>query len=843
MVCGETTTTETVDGNLDIATNLGGLVSREGVVTTAAAGYVTYVGESGTTTITTAGAIIVEGSVGILQASGPITGAVLAQTGSVGATNTNSILSLSAQAGIYSDSSDIGTCEAPFVIQANGGVQLDPYSLSYENVVLGDVLNGVGTIFSPLGNIYVDITTGGSVGTLSGANDSPTQVIGGISAPLGTVDATLMVGGNVGGIYGQTVDTNYYGQSVILGSIGILRNATSDSSGSVQGVDVNNPLIIQTTDSNNDLVDYIVEVDSGTAAVDYTVNSDGTVCFDSITYTAGSSGEYGTTAGIHILTRTGQRTAGGISAMGPSSVQTEVDDLVVDGNVANIEVDGSLDNLTVNGNLASGSSESPGELFVESSLGNVTITGNLGSSTSTLNPFVAADETIQVGAGEFGCMTVDGTNYGLVNTTLTSGQWLTWANTLRTPTEAAVAGDGYITVALLSGSANLTINNGYLQEVAVKGTASGLEVLTSDTQYASPGSASATSVALAIKADHALLVAGTITPAQYVSDVVAVEKTAATLRAQAGVIAQPMDATANVGTIEENGTGVLNLIGLNVQGGVQNIEGQAGRSLIYNVLIDGNVGCVTGGTIENFYIGGSLDSMTGRIIYKGTVVGCVDDTIAATVEAISLNLEGNAGVVDGGGILENVVVGGNADVIKATGNVINIAVKGNAGIITSGNALSKITVGGSSLSVGARVMSNVQITGSVGLGVDKSDDVVLGNAFCEYEAADLLGLNADNLYQAGTVGPNCVSYLGGLEANIASNVSVGGSISDLLISQLSSGSSALFNSTANNGIMYVPRGVFVKQDGVTVQIPGQPLTTTLNINLDIADLKKLLASL
>ena len=149
---------------------------------------------------------------------------------------------------------------------------------------------------------------------------------------------TLKVGGNVGGISGQHV--NLDPNSVILGSIGLLRNANDVYDAVVQGVDANNPLIIQSTDSNNDIVDYMVEVSSGTAEVTYTI-SGGVVTFYSITYTVGSVGTEGESAGgIQVVTATGNRSASGVPT-GASSVKVEVCDMVVDGNVGDITVDGS----------------------------------------------------------------------------------------------------------------------------------------------------------------------------------------------------------------------------------------------------------------------------------------------------------------------------------------------------------------------------------------------------------------------------------------------------------------------------------------------------------------------
>ena len=154
----------------------------------------------------------------------------------------------------------IGNSECALSVTANGGVSLDPYTLlQVVTDANGNPLDGVGTLYSPLGNIYAKIITGGSVGVAASTvtdGGSPGQTIGGIAAPQGCVNVTLDVGGNVGGVSGQNVDMNYYGQSLIMGSIGLLRNV-SEGSQDVQGVTALNPLIIQTTDSeDNVLTDY-----------------------------------------------------------------------------------------------------------------------------------------------------------------------------------------------------------------------------------------------------------------------------------------------------------------------------------------------------------------------------------------------------------------------------------------------------------------------------------------------------------------------------------------------------------------------------------------------------------
>ena len=126
------------------------------------------------------------------------------------------------------------------------------------------------------------------------------------------------------------------------------------------------------------------------------------------------------------------------------------------------------------------------------SLGDASVSGNIGTAAAYGNPF-ASNETILIADGQFCSLTAGpgGVNYGLQTVTLTSGQYLTWANSLND--NPNVSNDDYITAYLGSGSAVLTINNGYLEHVAVAGkSASNLEVLASSTAYASPTSTTPT---------------------------------------------------------------------------------------------------------------------------------------------------------------------------------------------------------------------------------------------------------------------------------------------------------------------------------------------------------------
>ncbi len=606
-------------------------------------------------------------------------------------------------------------------IAANGGVEIDDATLEYVHWQPNeDIPVGVGRIYAEIGNVSVDIQTGGSVGLTS-----DDQVLGGIAAPLGSINATLRVGGHVGGLSAQSVYLSP--DSVILGSIGILRGLDSGG-GTVDHVDANNPLVII-----GDGVDYRVEVDSGTASVTYGVVG-GTVVFDAITYTP----EGGESAGIYVLTTTGGRTA-----LLDASERVTVESMVVHGDVANIEVEGDLDSLTVNGDLAGG------VLHTEGAVGSVLITGDLGSSTSTYNPFVADDMAIHV--DEFAptvfSLEVLGTNYGLVNVSLPARHWISWQNTMDFNDE----GDDYITVFLGSGTAQLRINNGFLERVDIAdGRASNLVVLTSDsttddtddvvpTRARDIGGASGRMALRELRLQRNLVARGI--------NGVAIGTSREVLNQvfEGGSTSIGDDDTAHVGIITGEGGAALKLSNVVVEGDVRTIDGSVIRSVISNV----------------------------------TIAGSVDEVLANT-RLVGLDVRGDAGIVE---FVRNVDINGSVGRMQATRSITRVNVGGNAGIVSSGGLIRRVSVGGSMVSLSASRMTDVEVGGSVGAEVTGSSPG-LGSAFGLSEIAELLGTSEAGLLDIADHGPGDSHYVGGIEANRLYKVSVGGGISDLVVRQL-----------------------------------------------------------
>jgi len=841
------------------ADSIGGLVSRTGmievtpgpVIVVGSIGDITAYGDItgtytsetgsignitslvGTVDVTATAAV----GIGNVTASGDITGTYIAQTGSIG--------------NFSSDVGNIGSSECAIIIKANGGVQLDPYSLKYVNVVNGTVLDGVGTLYSALGNIYANITTGGSVGALASTvteGGNPNQVIGGIAAPLGTVDVTLMVGGNVGGISGQEVSVTP--GSVILGSIGILRNSDDVSDAVVQGVDANNPLIIQSMDSSNDIVDYMVEVSSGTANVTFSIYG-GVVTFDSITYTVGSADD--SVAGIQVVTATGDRSASGVPT-GTSTVKTEVDDMVVDGSIANITVDGGLDNLTVNGNLAGGA------LNVQS-LGYASVSGNIGTAAASGNPF-ASNETILIADGQFCSLTAgpDGRNFGIQTVTLTSGEYLTWANSLND--NPNVSNDAFITAYLGSGSAVLTINNGYLEDVAVAGgSASNLEVLASSTAYASATSTTPTKKGVS-KANDSLFAAQASLISSGQSSKGKAPNILTNLLFQDRLVPSGEADVANVGTISALSGQALNLTNVIIGGdlGTLGVKGA-----VTNVTVGGDVSTLTGVTVKNVTIFEELDNLVAtngasNIVVRGdayqvdggtsinglSVVG--DLTNAKAINSITnVRVGGDlCGTITAGGTVNKVIVaGGYAGTINAGSIVENVNVLGDAGVISAGRLLQNIAVTGDMMSLNGGTMKNVAVEGSVGYEYDASGDAILGGSFTSSQVASLLGisLNGGSLWNAVTSGYSgeggcngIEDFIGGIEAVKVSGVSVGGEITNLMLTgtnSLAGGADGLLLDTIYDAFVTGPTikgkpSAWIKDDGALIAWPGMPTASKGN---------------
>ncbi len=686
-------------------------------------------------------------AIGNVTASEDILGRYIVEDGAIG--------------DIVSQVGDIGAADEPIVVKANGGVAIDPYSLEYVHIVNGSVLDGVGTVYAEIGDIFAEIETGGSVGVVGAAPTDP--VLGGIAAPLGQVDLYLRVGGHVGGLSGQSVDLDP--DSVILGSIGILRNIESGG-GTVQGVNPDNPLIII-----SEGVDYRVIVADGTASVTYAVTA-GELVFSSIAYDPGVAGD------IAVRTTTGGRQASG--AFEDSPVQVVVEEMVVNGTVADITIEGDVLELTVDGDLVGGT------LWVQGSAGDIDVAGDLGDGDADANRFAADNMVIRIDELDPRVFSLDvaGTNYGLQDVPLNAWEWLTWQNTMDVDGD----GDTYITVFLGAGQANLTINNGYLETVALaNGYAGNLVVVTSDSDFgetlgdldptAYVGTNWQNAITLFLQPVMADLGVNSIA-AMYDNEVF-----------EGGSVSIGSNDTAHVGRIVGEGGDGLWLVGAVVEGNVGSVDASTTPSGVVNVTIAGNVGEVRG--MSNSCVAG-------------------------------LDVRGDAGVIESL-IVQNVDVNGSVGRIQATTSMSRVRIGGNAGIVDGGSLLTNVQVGGSAISVSGGSIWDVEVGGSIGVSFSDGapDTLDLGSDFTAEEVADLLGTSVAGLNAIADVGPNGSRTLGGLEANVLGRVSVGGAITDVTVRLWADAGSGLLGKAVDDAFIRGGwNGNWVKEDGELIEWPG-----------------------
>jgi hypothetical protein len=663
---------------------------------------------------------------------------------------------------------DIGSAESPVVISANGGVEIDPVTLQYDITVVDPTINGsVGTIVAELGDIYLDLEAGTSVGLIEDADATPGdddgQILGGIAAPQGMIDATLAVGGHVGGLSAQSVDLDP--ESVVMGSIGILRGV-ENGGGSVASIDENNPLIITSAD-----VDYRVVVDSGTAAVQYSVVA-GVVTFDQITYNA-----VGASAGIHVMTTHGGRTAGSPT---DADDMVTVHDMDVNGDVANIAVEGDLLDLSVDGNMAGGT------LAVEGALGNVHVMGDFGSANTDSNPFAADDMALEVDEFDSSIfsMDVEGTNYGLVQTTVESGEWISWENTLDFNDE----GDDIITVFVGNGTADLRVNNGFLEKMELaNGWAQNVAVLTSDQDFEDDTDDTDPTGITSIATWEAWLeltnqVALTDQALnQYTSDI-----QNQVFEAGSGSVGD--NDTAHVGRIVAEGGSGFWFGDAVVEGDVAQVNASNLRGSVWNITTADDLDEVLAKySVSNLDVRGDLGVVDTDNLFGVEVNGDAEQ-IQSTYAAIDINVQGNAGRINAGEVLWNVTV------------------DGDAASISSGGGMGQVKVGGDMLKLSAQWMDKISVGGSIGF--SENDDLDLGRNFSRDQVESILGDDDGDIAR------------GGVQADYLGRVSVSGSIGDLTITQNGQGADSLLNSTVDDAFVREGwSGNLIKQDGELVEWP------------------------
>jgi hypothetical protein len=639
------------------------------------------------------------------------------------------------------------TVHGGLFVTSNANLNINPETLEFDLQPLDPTLStGIGNVFSRTGDINATLVTSGNIGFARSATETGTPV-GGIAAPLGNVNVDIRAGGSVGGINGRTV--TLAPGSVVSGQTGV---PTAGEEGTfTTDIGAGSPLVLTVGG-----VTYVVRLTAANGSVTYTIK--GTeVTFDSVRLTTTGPG-----AGVEVFTTSGNRSAvlAGTATRDLSPVLTSVTSLTAVGNLSNIVVDGELTGGTIAGNLT-------GSLDV-STLGSLAVSGNIGTANVDNNPFAADGFTLRVGSGSFGSLTAGGTNFGLQTVTISKGSYLSWANTL-----SSGLASSFLNAYVRTGSAVLTINNGFLQGIALgSGTTSGLLVFASGTTFDTATDAVPTAPRANVDNDRVLaayatggsLPRGTSRP---------------TFKGDNGAN------VANVGTISGAGLNRLTLNQLTVEGSVGTLLlPQATSSVSRMVLFGGLANANVAGTISN------------------------------------ADIRGNSGVINAGTVT-NLLVSGNLDKLTVGTSISGARITGNAAVVTSGGSLRNLRVDGSSIQISARSGSQINVGGSVGVQVaGPTSALSLGQVFSAEKVASVLGLSASNLADSADAGPNGTKFLGGLNISLsAANVTVGGLISDLVFGRIVNTNVQNFlGQTVDDAYVGVfPNKFFQKENGVVVR--------------------------
>jgi len=680
--------------------------------------------------------------IGDIDASENIGGSYIAESGSIGH--------------IISKTGDIGSAADPIYIRANGGVQIDPDTLLFVPRP-GTGRDGVGNIYAYLGDIYLDLKSGGDVGVWG------STVKGGIAAPLGTVNGSVVIGGDLGGISGG-LGVNLT-QNVVLGAVGIYRNLDGGT--------------VRLTSSRPFSVDvggvtYTVAVEnvSNGLAVYRVVGNQ--LIFDSVTISRDPA--VTVNANISITGRfpvADNTPTEGAGDTGATTGNVLVKQLTINGHAGNITVDGSVEKLNVNGNLRDG------EVIISGRLGSAFVTRDIGRQGDLSNM------TLRVGEG-FGSLKAGGTNWGLYTITLNGGEVYSIANANRgiIDSDETRNSDNYVNIYLAKGTAKITVNNGQIDTITL--TTRGAEDLAVFTT-ASPVDTTPDDKKSVWIGRYPKLKASINKRIHFMRETPSTGDTAYVARINTKAPRQEIR-------------------GIHIAGSVGDIAFGAG-SIVDGVTVTRNAGRV----------------MAGSVVKDVTVWGDIGTISSTTVQ--SLDLRGNAGRI-AGQVVQYATVGGNVDVISGSKLVRSVRVAGNAGSVTSGGILQSLFVNGSAITISGNELKSVQVTGSVGVEVTGGafGGLSLGAAFSAADVQRILG-TAD-LAQVGDIGPNGGRFLGGIDARAkATNVTVGGLISDLSFRTTGNDMSQLIGQVVDDALIGVAKNAaWQKTDGVLVKFAVQPIT-------------------
>jgi hypothetical protein len=208
---------------------------------------------------------------------------------------------------------------------------------------------------------------------------------------------------------------------------------------------------------------------------------------------------------------------------------------------------------------------------------------------------------------------------------------------------------------------------------------------------------------------------------------------------------------------------------------------------------------------------GTIDLPNGNL--SGLIIA--GDLNDATVgSARNITVDGNAGTISAGKTVSKVVIGGNVDQVSGL-VVTGVTVNGDAGTISAARTISNVSITGSALDISsAGNVSNVKVGGSVGAAVT-GGSVTLGTVFSKAYIQNVFASSTGKQSANGDT-----TYYGGISANVANRISVGGQISDLTIGRYSQASTEFLNKVIGDGIVSInAHKVYIVTDGELTSTP------------------------
>ncbi len=598
-------------------------------------------------------------SIGNIQASGDIFGKFVAE----GTLNANGNTLTGGTIGfVVAKTGNIGSATDPVVIRAGGNATIDPNTLLMTTTAGG----GVGNIYSFLGDIYLDLATGGDVGIVG------TTVTGGIAAPLGSINGSIKIGGNLGGLSGQAINL---GTNVVLGVTGVYRNPA----GGVARITDTLPLVVRV--ANHTYTVAVQNVSNGWAH--YHIDGSQLV-FDSLSIDRNPA--QSVNANISI---TGE--SKGSSDTGSTTANVLVEQLTINGHTGNVDINGDVEKMQVNGNLRDG------EVTISGHLGTLNVTRDIGRFGNPTNM------SITIGDG-YDAIKVGGTNFGLRKFNLSAGSYISIPNTARGVRDSDMTheNDTYVNLYLGAGTATVTVNNGIIESVLLGANAANLLAITTQ----NPDNLTSDTFVVHNKV---VLKAGA-KPTATQKKLIAIDKAYAAKTSTVATVADDSD-TAFINHIVTKGS-VATLKNVRIEGSVGDITLGSG-SILQGVFIGADAGRIAAGnTIKTVIVHGNVGTIAAKAGSAIRVDGSVDKVNVTALSA--LHVDGNVGSMTGTSV-SGAYIGGSAITINAA-TLKNVQVIGSVGLEVTGAAMGGLTLGQAfSAADAARILGTTQ-AGLPGMG-------------------------------------------------------------------------------------------------------------------------------